>query len=199
MENSTEQPKSEAIHITDWAEVSCGSGALSELFGVRPETITRMAKVEGMPKSARGKYLVIECVEWLIARERDKGGRETPADKKARMEVAKEQALRYRIDNAKQLGELIPASVVQAAVNQMASNIASQLDGLAPRMAAELASIDDPATIQRALFNECRDIRTATATTFATIADSINGGPDIEAATEQERGRVGEREQNITA
>lgn len=190
-------PETDEQIVKEWSEVYATTDGLATLLGVVRETITRFAKVEGMPKAERGKYHVKECFDWFLDRERGKSSKDAPADKKARMLVARQQELRYKIENAEKLNELLPADLVQNAINQMASTLANQLDGLGPRMAAELAQIDDPAIVQRKLFDECRSIRSAATAALATIAGDIDSERDTQPATEPERGTVGRREPDI--
>lgn len=177
--------------ITDFSDMTCSAEALGQLLGLTRESIARLAKTEGMPKVKTGHYGIVECVTWALDFERGKTKSATPADKKARMEVAKEQALRYRIENAKNLSELLPAAEVGSAFAALSSQLASLLDSLAPRMAAELAAIDEPAKLQQVLFDECRNIRNNASAAFVAIAGDLDSRRDTETATESKRGAVG--------
>ena len=178
-----EAPASHIPHkdIADWTTTAEGIAAI---IGVQRETVTRLAQVEGMPKQARGKYNIVECIQWIMDRERDKSGSETPEDKKARIAVAKQQEIKLKIDNAQQLNELLPAAIVSSAFAAMSSELANKLDGLAPRMASELSTMDQPSHIQKALFDECRAIRAATAAAFSAIAGDIDSGGDSSTAAQ---------------
>lgn len=183
----------------DNCDIILTAQAAADLFGVTRETLSRMAKVQGLPKVKMGQYHLKEIHDWRLNLERDKNNQTTPADKKARMEVAHEQAKRYRIENATKMGELLPATDVQAAINQMASTMASMLDGLGPRMAVELSQVGEPAQIQRMLLDECRAIRDAASSAFVTLASDINGVEDTDTTTKPKRGGVGKRKSGATA
>lgn len=162
--------------------VTCNADALGELLGVTRETIARFAKVDGMPKGGRGVYPVAECVNWCIDRERNKGSNESPADKQARIDLNEQQTLKLKLQNQQSLLEMLPVELVRGALFKAVSSLASELEGLAARIAPELIDIDQPAEMQGRLRDELRQIRDTYAATLGTIAGDIVSGDDNKTA-----------------
>ncbi len=179
--------------INTFNGVTCGADALGELLGVTRETVARFAKVDGMPKGGRGVYPVAECVNWCIDRERNKGSNESPADKQARIDLNEQQTLKLKLQNQQSLLEMLPVELVRGALFKAVSSLASELEGLAARIAPELIDIDQPAEMQGRLRDELRQIRYTYATTLGTIAGDIVSGNDSKTTAKPKRRAVGRR------
>jgi phage terminase Nu1 subunit (DNA packaging protein) len=82
---------------------------------------------------------------------------------RARTRQASETANKLSIDNAARRGEVVLAAVVSQVWNEWAADVSARLDGLAGRVAAEFASIDDAGIIRQRLLAELRAVRTASA------------------------------------
>lgn len=166
--------------------------ALAELFGCTPDMVRRYVNDYGMPRVANGKYLMGECVQWYINRLRlAAAGGESGDVSKEKLRLIRAQRHRVEIQNKQARGELIDHETVANVLNQMGSIFSTQLDGLGPRMASVLSGIDDPAEIQRVLFDECRGIRANTATATIDLAVSYDDGGDSTTATGEGRRAVG--------
>lgn len=88
--------------------------------------------------------------------------------------IAQEE--KTRLDIAERQRELVPLAEAQAIFDRTMILIGGQLDGLAGRMAGELAGITDPAEIRAALFHETRRIRDEAARQLTDWAAGHPGG-----------------------
>lgn len=163
---------------------------LSRITGYTATHIGRMVR-EGMPKADRGLFDLELAVKWLLTR-RDERATATIQDVKK--DLIEEQIEAQRLDNAKTRGDLLPLEDVQHMLNAAGVIVATQLDGLAPRVAHELSAITAiPAPkVQEVVFRECRSIRENIAAEWdAYRGADADGGDDSEAAAKPKRGRVG--------
>ena len=76
---------------------------------------------------------------------------------------------------------MLPVDMVRGALFKAVSSLASELEGVAARIAPELIDIDQPAEMQGRLRDELRQIRDTYATTLGTIAGDIVSGNDSKA------------------
>lgn len=155
----------------------------------------------GMPVKSRtgqqGKAVVIdscEAFQWLINHYGERKGKKLTE----RERLAMNQADKVALENAQKRGELIPVEVLQEVLGAAFADHGAQLDGLAGRLANELAGINEPARIRLRLLEECRRIRSSLAGSLAGIVESEPGpqerGPDPAAATQSDGKRVGGRQ-----
>jgi phage terminase Nu1 subunit (DNA packaging protein) len=150
---------------------------VAEVFGVTGRTVQRMVK-DGLPQPARGKYDVRACVQWKLTQvteEQTSTGELTPRD-----ELAIAQRKKVELETAQLRATLLPRDLVTRAMNQVAALVAAQLDGLAPRLAGELADMHDPQQIQAALLREARTTRSAIAQAMRELGDSVASGHAFE-------------------
>lgn len=148
---------------------------LGELIGKSPRWISKLID-DGLPVSGgggRGVEVQIDseaAIEWLIARavrqelgddEEDEEGLASASTEDRLLKRARREKLQLEIDQTR--GRLLPADTVGQILVSVAAVYATQLDALPSRCAADLAVIDDPATIRARVFEETRRIRAATA------------------------------------
>ena len=165
-----------------------GRDDIAELMSVDSRTVNLWAQ-QGMPKVARGKYRIRECVKWYVNRiSAERGGGDLHDERK---KLVVQQRQRVELDNAKARGELVDIAELEDTLNRVGVIIATQLDGLAPRTAAKLATLDDPTVIQGYLLAECRNIRSAVSAEFTNIASDRVVIADSPTAAESKRRRVG--------
>lgn len=122
---------------------------------------------QGLPSKKSGRNRVIrvrDLLRWLAGRDAQPGSE--------RERLAKEQADRVALDNAKKRGELIYAWQVADVLNTMAATLSAQLDSLPGRVAGELAGMTDAADIRALLLRETRAIRSSMAEHVGKLAEA---------------------------
>ena len=144
----------------------------AKLIG-KSEKMVRNMMQDGMPaiRGGRGRPTEInseDAIRWMITSEINKrfGDEENPdSEENTSEDIALKRVRREKIELELRYkrGELIPIDGLETVLNELATTYSSQLDGLASRMAGELAGIDDPAQIRQLIFAETRRIRAATA------------------------------------
>lgn len=173
---------------------------LSRYLDVKPPMVMKYAREGGMPKGrVKGRYPLRECVLWKIRKLANKNGEESGDIVEERRKLIAAQRVGQELDNAKVRGELLDAGLVTTAMQRMAALFATQLDGLAARVAPEVSRLRDPADIARVIFDECRVIRGTASRAVEAFASELAGGEDTGAAAEKERGRVGRRSPDTAA
>lgn len=174
---------------------------LAEIFGVSTMAVTKWVQA-GMPKESRSRYNLAECVQWKLRELTDKAGPANKDTSDERTELVKAQTRKLELESAKLSGDLVAVDTVRRVVNQVAVIASSQLDGLAARVAGTVAELNEPATIQQVIFDECRSIRASIADSirdYAT-ADAVAGsGGHRRATTKKKRGAVGRRKPDTAA
>lgn len=177
--------KNQSTRIETLDNVYITAQVLAELWRVTPDMIGKYAREYGMPKAGHGRYLLKDCIQWYVDRLRiTAAGGENNDVAEEKLKLTRAQRQRAEIENKKARDELIAFEAVAEVLNGMAGTYSSQLDGFGARVAATLAGMDDPAAIQRVLFDECRAIRTTTARAAQNFAANFDSGNDNRAATE---------------
>lgn len=147
---------------------------LAGVFGVSPRSITYWCD-EGMPRVRRGTFDVAACVQWRLSTlmQRDQG-----TSDEERRALVRAQTERTQLEASRLRGTLIDADLVHRTLMQLGTLVASQLDGLAGRAAAEVAAMSDTLQVQTYLLAECRSIRTSIADLIAGFAVEQHGPGD---------------------
>lgn len=146
---------------------------------------------EGMPATRpkkKGAAVSIEttaAIKWLIARaeQRDKSKSESQRER-----LYREQADEKALANAKERGQLILREQVSAALMTIAQAAASALDGLAGRLANELAHHDARFIRERLLF-EHRRVRRDIADAGAEFIVAHGGDDPLREADDASAGK----------
>lgn len=167
----------------------CTSTQLALLFGVSRKTVYMWVS-EGMPKNGK-VFDPPECVKWYMLRQG--GGGAAPELNVARKRLYDAQCERTELENAKMRGELLDYEETKSTLMAIGASLASQLDGLGPRLAHDLVDLTDPAAIQTAIFVECRELRRQIAHELLAIAGGASDGGDSDAAAGPARRPVGRR------
>jgi hypothetical protein len=128
-------------------------------------------------------YDLPECVRAYLAFHQNGAGT-SMADEKLKLVIAQRRQIEQR--TASEERELVPLQEAQAAFSADMVMLAAQLDGLAGRMAGELAGLDDPAAVREALFIETRRIRHAAAERLETFATDTDRREPAEAAAAED-------------
>lgn len=171
---------------------------LGKLFNCTREHISRLHKVHGMPKSSRGRFNLVECVQWYIDYKHN-SKRVGSEERDLKNKLITAQQLRVDIENKTKLGELLPVNDVTAKFNAMMSVVASQLDALGPRCAPRVASMSSVAECQKVIFDETRSVRRAAATEIEALANFDDGGGNTETPAKPTRRRMGRRQSRVAA
>ena len=166
-------------------QVAYGALRLSE------DQFDRLIKAKVLRRAeSKGVYDLIGLIEDRLKLAEDENGPDaagdmSAAEAKRRFWAAK--ALTQELEAAELAGTLVPLAEVEALERETLATLAVSLDGLAPRLATELAGISDAAVIRRRLLAEIRDARTAAARALAdrggcaTAAgdngDDVDGAP----------------------
>src|ERR1043166_2692750 len=133
----------------------------------------------GMPaKRLKGRKIAYQidtatAIQWELDRikESSKSGSQ-------RERLAKEQADKFEIENARRRGELILSSQVASVLSTLGADLAQRHDGLPGRLANELAGISDPAQIRERLLDELRIVRGAFSDAVDKLADALGASAD---------------------
>ncbi len=149
----------------------------------------RLTKAGVLRKPPRhGVHDLVGLMEDRLRLAEDENGPDTgdvsAAEAKRRFWAAK--ALSQELEAAESAGELVPIAEVQALEREVFAALAVRLDGIAPRLATELAGVSDAAVIRRRLLSEIRAARTAAADALANRASAPDAaeddGPDTDGA-----------------
>lgn len=154
-----------------------GPRFLAEIFGVSEKTIRNWV-ADGMPQAGHGKYDLRACVQWKVDQVATASidDEAEGATDSARRELYIAQRHKIELEIAERRGELLPAALVDQTLASVASVATSQIDALGPRLAGELADMDDPAAIQARLFTEGRQVRAAIAEQIRQMAEVLAEG-----------------------
>jgi phage terminase Nu1 subunit (DNA packaging protein) len=171
---------------------------LAKILMVGPTHINYLCR-EGMPKADRGKYDLEVCVQWYINNLRDKiEGKDIEGIEVERKKLVTAQRKKIDLESAKMRGEMIPVEVVARTLNEIGVIISTQLDGIAARHAGMLATMHEPAEIQKVLFDESRSIRGAVARSIKDYATMSDNGGDHKPAPTKKRRTVGKRKKDTS-
>lgn len=174
----------------------------ADLLGKSPKWIGELIK-KGLPVESgggRGTQLVIDsekAINWLIDYEVNRQvGAALDADMPKQGTLEGEELL---LTMAKRRKAWVEADKAEEAVinkedaaqffYEVCTVYASELDGFGSRLASELATIDDPATIKHILFAESRRVRAATADRLTQFADEYPKKRDTDSNSETAEGR----------
>ena len=129
----------------------CTVGVLSDLLGIYKKQISNL-KVNGViPSEGENKFLLEESVKSYC--KYIKTGTSTT---KAEMEAAKLEKVKR--ENMLASGELVYLSEITQFLGLLCGTFVDQMDGLAPRNAAEWAGITDQGDMQTIVHDETRRV-----------------------------------------
>jgi hypothetical protein len=132
-------------------------------------------RADGLPVAGYGKYDLRHCVQWRTKKlvHAIKG---TGSGAASGLRYAQKEKIELEI--AKLRNQLIPAEVIEQVLSKVAALVSTQLEGLGPRLAAQIAALEDPVQVQQLLFVECRGIRSSMEQLFKTYADELDALSD---------------------
>ncbi len=131
-----------------------------------PRRIQQLKKEGHIVDRGRGKYFISHVRDYICYLQRlvqkrkldqaPKPGDLDPAQEKARAD--KERADKLAMENARERGELVRASEVDAMIAEVDGIIRTNFLALPSRLASELAGMDDPRAVQVRLDEEIRSV-----------------------------------------
>lgn len=168
--------------------IAVSSSDLARLLTCTDRTVRRLAKEGLLPRMTNGrnaKFDAVVCVPAYIRYVRNgESGSTTIAQARLKLAEAQRREIELRTRRAER--QLLPLDEVASAFEAAMVTVGTQLDGLAGRMAGELATLTDPATIRLRLFDECRRIRNAAATQLEAMAGDPPRNEGAESATAED-------------
>lgn len=171
----------------------CGSvnaNELGRICGVSRRMVYKWLD-KGMPRDGR-LFDVAASVQWLIASLTERANEEPEDIMEARRQLYVAQTAKTKLETQRLSGSLVDLEEARGLLRQIGAIVAGQLDAVAPRLAAEVAGIDDQKTIQELLFDEHRIVRASIA--GAIVGLPAGSGGHGEPAAEADGGPVGGRE-----
>lgn len=169
---------------------------LARIFGVSRKWVSQLVQ-KGLPREGR-RYDVSACVQWYLSTLKAADDSPEPADMtEARRQLYIAQTEKTRLENARMRGETLLVEDAQSILYAISSIVASQLDAVAPRIAALVAGCTDIRIIQTMLFDEHRAIRDAIAEELLQL--SAPGSGDHPQSEEEISPPMGGRESDPTA
>lgn len=180
------------------------AGQYAEIRGRSKAWVSAQIKA-GMPVLSAGKAgreYEIEpsaAIDWEVEQAKaSRAGGESQRDR-----LAKEQADKVALENAVRRGELAKVAHFRAIAAAAISHLNAELDGIAGRLANELAGISDPAEIRGRLLDQHRAARAAFADRLRELGELGPGdhgaGGSREAAAAPDAKRVGRRKPSTSA
>lgn len=179
----------------------------ADLLGKSPKWIGELIK-KGLPVESgggRGTQLVIDsekAITWLIDYEVNRQvGAALDANMPQQGTLEGEELLHLMAKRRKAWVEADKAEDIVVVKEEAAqffyevsTVFASELDGFGSRLASELATIDDPATIKHIIFAESRRVRAATADRLTQFHAEYSGKRDTDHSgeTAEECGGMGD-------
>jgi hypothetical protein len=127
-------------------------------------------------------YNLEHAIKWLLLRRESQA---TVSAQEAKRQLTLEQVEERRLENMRRRGEMISVEDVQHTLNAAAVAVATQLDGMAPRVAHELSALSGipPATVQEVIFREARSIRNSVAAAWDSYSVVLETGSDDRSTT----------------
>lgn len=177
----------------------------AELYEVAPQRIHELVQF-GLPatpgKSGKQRQINVRtAMDWLVRREVEKirtpDGGETIAE--ASLRKSRADADWAEIKAAQANNELMLMADMQSLIERLMILAATQLDGIAGRVAAQIAAEHDPAVCRQIIFDETRRIREAMAHELETSTLMAHSGQNYQAATTENTGSMGGSVPNTTA
>jgi phage terminase Nu1 subunit (DNA packaging protein) len=139
-----------------------------------------------LPKIDRGVYPLDGAVQWVVGYWKTKRVNDAENMDQHRKRLLSAQALKAEIDNQVKLKELIPADMIASTLNKVGTAIASQLDGLAPRLASELTNQTETAYVKKIINDETRQLRITIANMLDDLAAVESNSKDNTTATDKD-------------
>lgn len=162
---------------------------LGRLLNVTGRTVLRLHANGVLPREGKrfDPFLCVPRYLDYIKHDREASGDLAAA--KLKLTDAQRRAVEHK--NALAEKRVVEVAAVEFLLEKVGVLIGSQLDGLAGRVAGQVAAESDPATIRKVLFDESRRIRNAAARELEALAGARPHGEGAAGAAESDTGYVG--------
>jgi len=148
--------------------------ACCALLGISEQTFQKLKSAGVFAPIERGTYDLPEVITAWVSYHVDGGTNSDLTEERRLLTIAQRKQIEQRMEVERR--ESVRLSEVARTFNEAMVLIASQLDGLAGRVAGEVAGLDDPAAVRDLLFSESRRIRDVAASKLTAWATGGNGG-----------------------
>ncbi|MBF0444626.1 MAG: hypothetical protein HQL68_03490 [Magnetococcales bacterium] len=159
------------MEISDTGSISMAT--LSSLLGISQRHGARLLKAGVFTAVKLGRYDLAASVQSFVKYRSE--GSETGDIASERKRLVRAQAEHEELKVQQRKGELSPVADVESVFAESIVIISSQLDGLAGRLAGELAGTNSPAEVRQKLLEETRRIRRAAADKLEQFIDNTGG------------------------
>ncbi len=183
-------------------ELTVDRAAVAAVLGCSENHINKLVS-RGMPRAARGRYHLPDCVQWVVRDLTNRGAidpDEVPAIVEARRQLYEAQTRHKTLESERLAGELLDAQDVRQAFTTLAQSLVSHLEGLptrAARAAAAAATVGEVVTVLR---GECNELREQLADHCQALErEFLGGGPGAAPSADAHGGAVGRRGENGAA
>jgi hypothetical protein len=149
----------------------------ARLLMVSEERVRQLAKMDYVPKAARGKYPLIGLVQGYIRFLKDEERRSSKSATASRMQEAKATEIDMRI--AEKRRELIPLEEAEAVVDVLVGRIRSEFSGLPIRVTRDM-------TLRRELESEVNGSLNRIGETMVALAQTLREGGDLPGGPESD-------------
>jgi hypothetical protein len=160
-----------------------------ELFGISDRHFQKLRKAGVFPAVAVNAYDLKTCIANWAAYHADGKTDSTTAEERRLLTIAQRKRIEQEI--AARDKELVELADVQRFYLANVQALAAHLDGLAGRLAHELASCTDPAVVRSILLKEHRRVRENYANELQAVSTGVAGRQPTPAATEPDGEPVG--------
>lgn len=177
---------------------------VADFFGVTRHHVAKLAREEGMPQVAKGKYNLAECAKWYIRHLRAANAGRPPANPQAKTDKArleKAKADLAELDAQLRRGEVAPVKDFEQGLQEILAEVVQALRRL-PGHAHELAAVTEPAVMRLRLREVVAGVQDAAHRGVVELVRGWSGrdagGGDPGSAPSPKRRQVGGRKKSAT-
>ena len=184
---------------TEWITDRAG---LASVIGVTPHHVHKLV-TRGMPRAARGRYDVRECVQWYVQR-LEQGGARDPDDMEEviaeRIQLIRAQRHRVELDNEQRRGELVEYLEAQDALLELTSLLTQSTSALKIRLARSVLNLTTEAEAIHVIERETNAIGEQLSQRAQALGERLSlGSPTVETEPETDGSAMGGRGANGTS
>jgi hypothetical protein len=162
----------------------------AQILGISRRQFDRLVALQVIPRGANARRFDLLTAGPAFYRYLRDGKSESSSITDARLKLLEAQHRALEQRTRERDGELIERAEVSRVFSSALAQIAAAFEGLPGRLASELATIDQPATIHEMIANEIRRIREAAAANLEQLA-AVDWRTPAASAAEADGGTVG--------